>query len=425
MPAPDENLVSTSKGYRRHKLISRWENYDEIDPTYWTNTTLTRNLATSSVQTPGFRTTKRRNLPINPYSKSVDIRSDPAMEVLLIQDNIPFSVWEWYWDLRNCATIVPGVLDPITLADDPSQRAILKLIEQCNSSRTNTLVSAAEMHKTADMVAKTATRIFEAVKSLKKGDVRGFTKALGLSSNTKKVKRSEKRRPPPDKSNSSHMDDWVANTWLEFSYGWKPLLSDIYDHAKALAELQIERANLVRYAVGSARTELKSSVPISVTGFSGRKSQTSKRYVRFGVAYKLQNGELNTFVQLGINNPLAVAWEIIPFSFVVDWFLPVGSFLESLGATAGLVFHGGFKASRDVVELETTVNGDGRKNNGGSAYYEYQCKGKATRFKMDIVRQRLLDFPSASFPQFKDPRSGQDYGLKRALSAIALLHGLR
>jgi hypothetical protein len=33
---------------------------------------------------------------------------------------------------------------------------------------------------------------------------------------------------------------------------------------------------------------------------------------------------------LGLLDPLSVAWEILPWSFVVDWFYPVGTFLDNL-----------------------------------------------------------------------------------------------
>jgi hypothetical protein len=32
---------------------------------------------------------------------------------------------------------------------------------------------------------------------------------------------------------------------------------------------------------------------------------------------------------LGLNNPVGIAWELIPFSFVVDWFVPVGKWLTA------------------------------------------------------------------------------------------------
>lgn len=31
---------------------------------------------------------------------------------------------------------------------------------------------------------------------------------------------------------------------------------------------------------------------------------------------------------LGFNNPLRTIWELTPFSFVIDWFIPIGDFLE-------------------------------------------------------------------------------------------------
>lgn len=33
---------------------------------------------------------------------------------------------------------------------------------------------------------------------------------------------------------------------------------------------------------------------------------------------------------LGFTNPAAVLWEATPFSFVVDWFLPIGDYLKTL-----------------------------------------------------------------------------------------------
>jgi len=39
---------------------------------------------------------------------------------------------------------------------------------------------------------------------------------------------------------------------------------------------------------------------------------------------------------------MLVAWEKVPFSFVIDWLLPIGNFLEAISAHRGLDFVAGF-----------------------------------------------------------------------------------
>jgi hypothetical protein len=56
-----------------------------------------------------------------------------------------------------------------------------------------------------------------------------------------------------------------------------------------------------------------------------------------GVArYKISDPTMKQVSQFGITNPLLLAWELIPYSFVVDWLFPVGRFLSSLDALNGI-----------------------------------------------------------------------------------------
>jgi len=45
---------------------------------------------------------------------------------------------------------------------------------------------------------------------------------------------------------------------------------------------------------------------------------------------------VQAFKRLGLLNPVAVLWEVVPLSFVVDWFIPIGTYLASLDAMAGV-----------------------------------------------------------------------------------------
>jgi hypothetical protein len=59
--------------------------------------------------------------------------------------------------------------------------------------------------------------------------------------------------------------------------------------------------------------------------------------------YRVSNPELLLASSLGLANPFALAWELTPLSFVLDWFVSVGDFLNGLGATLGCDFVGGYE----------------------------------------------------------------------------------
>lgn len=44
---------------------------------------------------------------------------------------------------------------------------------------------------------------------------------------------------------------------------------------------------------------------------------------------------------MGLTNPLEVTWELLPFSFVADWFLPIGDYVSILDSTLGYILKGG------------------------------------------------------------------------------------
>ncbi len=398
-----------------------------------------------SVKTPNFKRLKPRQLPINPYTKHVEILSDPMSTWDAAVDSYPVtptSAQTQYYYIGNCQSL--GVsTSALGSCDDPTQRAISKLLSKLSEGKTNTLVTMAEYNKTAAHVTKTATRIYRAVKALRRGEFGTFTKELGITTTVRQRQTFNKRfdraasldaqdnryRESTRRSTGygSRVNDFAADTWLEYKYGWKPLLKDVYDHAQALAELSISRSNVVRYASASAKTDAKfSKKELAGGGLNDLIRKTSvQRFVKIGVSYKLQAGELNTFNQLGINNPMEVAWELLPFSFVADWFLPVGQFLSSLTATQGLVFHSGYKSIRNVSQTDTTAKGNGLTViSGGVRYGPLSGGPTASWFVMDQIRYVLTDFPVPLFPGFRDPRDSKDGGLAQATSAIALLQSL-
>lgn len=58
-------------------------------------------------------------------------------------------------------------------------------------------------------------------------------------------------------------------------------------------------------------------------------------HLRAAFDIEVINDSLLTLDQCGLINPLSVAWELVPFSFVVDWFLPIGTYINSMSDYAG------------------------------------------------------------------------------------------
>jgi hypothetical protein len=115
--------------------------------------------------------------------------------------------------------------------------------------------------------------------------------------------------------------------------------------------------------------------------------------------------------QIGFNNPINLLWEIIPYSFVVDWFLPIGQYLEGLTNFQGLTFIDG---------CETRFT---RQSALFDVYYYYEDNvqidiryGSYSRDDVLFDRLKLTSWPSMRLPSFKNPISTE-----HALNALALL----
>lgn len=442
MPSPDEHLLSTFP--YRHTIYVRGT-FLRSDEGQFTFTSLQRDRVTNSVVTPGFRsrTRKRIPLPLNAYSKSVTVLSDP-LTTWYAKYVEPPSYYDEHWLDINASHIAGGPQN-IANAEDPTQRALANLFKTLSETKVNTLVTAAEMHKTCDLIGKTSMRLYDAYRALKRGDLTGLTRELGLTTPVGQRKRFDKRynkaksldaqehkysdRGVTVTKSQTHVNEFVDKTWLEYSYGWKPLLGDVYNHAQALAENVIERANVVRYVKGRAKTKIVRSANSVATGDPHKIYRTSEdaRWVEFGFSYKLQNGEINTFSQFGIDNPLEVLWELVPFSFVADWFINIGGFIKSLTATTGLILHAGFKSTRRHTVNTTEVWPCGTVERAAAGSFAiWSGPGMIQRSEdLQISRYQVLDWPWPEPPSFRNPfGKGEDYGLTKAMSSVALLRSL-
>lgn len=149
---------------------------------------------------------------------------------------------------------------------------------------------------------------------------------------------------------------WAADRYLEYVYGWKPLVQDIYgliDLAKQAGD-----SPLLLRGTGTSKvhvqhkdwtySEPSSNTTTNVTSHMMDSRVACTLWARIDPNWKGTRA-LN---QLGLANPLALAWELASFSFVVDWLLPIGPVLNALSAPAGLAFINGSISNRVSTDAQ-------------------------------------------------------------------------
>lgn len=186
----------------------------------------------------------------------------------------------------------------------------------------------AEYAGSLSMIQERSSKILKAYSALKRGNFRKFVRALGTRAKNKH--RKTKWTRPKD----------ASAIWLEYWFGWAPLLGDLYNAVNQLQEPLPD----FRISASSGGTAHRKQAQVSYNAHTFV-NEDMKIVVKTGATIKVINPYLFRANQLGLVNPASVAWELLPFSFVYDWFTPVGAFLNEMTATYGL----------DISDAYTTV----------------------------------------------------------------------
>lgn len=184
-----------------------------------------------------------------------------------------------------------------------------KLREKVAGSDFNMGVFLGEGREALKMITDSATRIYRAYGKVRKFDIAGAAAALA----TKKPKSVHKT---------------AAGNWLELQYGWLPLIKDAQGAAEFLAK-SLNFPMVQTYKVTRRK-------PISVSPIAGTKflSFSGRGDTRVQLIARLS--EVDTVKLVGLTDPASVVWELTPFSFVADWFIPIGNYLAARSLASAL-----------------------------------------------------------------------------------------
>lgn len=293
---------------------------------------------------------------------------------------------------------LPLVIDPQRPTSNDSNRALISALGKVKDMKINLAQAFAERLQTANLLADNVTRLLKAYSYGRKGRWKQVLQTLGI----------RKHRWQKD----------ASGRWLEVQYGWLPLLSDIHGAyeqitkpSKRLQGMRFKVASQV--AVGKIAGEMSDKYGRWSGGYS------SEAYVKYNLWFEVTSAELLLASQVGLTDPLTIAWELTPWSFVIDWIVPVGDVLEAMNAvSSGVTFHGG-----TVVKWGETKAWGGLipyKVEGGTTIAEVTGGCRATRRHVWSTREAFTKLPPIG-PQnlfVKNPFSGMHLA-----NAIALLRG--
>lgn len=143
----------------------------------------------------------------------------------------------------------------------------------------------------------------------------------------------------------------VGDALLQYQFGWKPLMSDIYSSYMANAERE-KKGRSFRQRVGN-RFSFTAEAD-SDTGYGDRMTATREGWTGISICYHITD---ETLASVGmIDNPAAAAWDFVPWSFVVDWAVDISTYLSLQTATVGTSLTSGCETVfyKDLITFPAT-----------------------------------------------------------------------
>lgn len=275
---------------------------------------------------------------------------------------------------------------PLLFTAGDTNEVVLDWYDRVADSKANLAEMFATRQQTIDMIGKAARDIASSARALRRGNFRDAARHLGVGDFRPKSQR-------------------FSDRWLELQYGWKPLLGSIYDALEApspnASRVVTARKTFTRpFSYNEGRT---------TNGVYLDCNAQFNMAVTVSALITMTNSSLQAANAYGITNPALLAWELVPYSFVVDWFLPIGTWISAQTALSGVQV--------SESSITTTSSYDiTYQTKGGTGLPSSTTIIPGTKREVYSKKERSLSIPHPSFP-----RPDFQLSTSHALNAIALL----
>lgn len=177
-----------------------------------------------------------------------------------------------------------------------------KALSDLKDQKVNAAQAIAEGKQTLGLAGDIARNALEAYRNLRRGNLNALSKN-------------------------------VSSAWLQYQYGIMPTIGDINGAAEKIAQ---GMASGTTFSRSKSAYSLQSQHSANVSGVLVSTTESIILQYRHLSRFMVTSSTLKEATSLGFTNPLYLAWEFVPYSFVFDWYLGIGTYLSSLDALYGL-----------------------------------------------------------------------------------------
>jgi len=165
----------------------------------------------------------------------------------------------------------------------------------------------------------------------------------------------------------------LSGKWLEYRYGWMPLVYSIYDAADTLGRRIRNKEIILHERASEKRDDSFSYSAGSTVDSRVSYSWDWQHSTRMELGYRFDpiDPTLQALANWTSLNPLSIAWELTPLSFVADWFVNVGDQLRAWENHT--IFDTSFRGGYETVSVREVRSGLLAK--GGQRPPEYNSEG--------------------------------------------------
>lgn len=235
---------------------------------------------------------------INPYTMTLDVKVEGVSE----GDR-------WYGQVCRTDLEAPVLYSYFPGGSPFSSSAadlagLNDLIDNLVDHDFNLSVSIAEGKETLEFIGNILGKIYKSLRYARRGDLSRALRTLGVYRSPGRILRG------------------LPGYWLAYRYAVTPLISDVngaMDYLESLTrppKLHVRGRGKVNLVPGSNQPYMG-----QIAYWPKAKYYTATRY---GADFLPDD-----YTKIDWSNPYALAWELIPFSFIIDWIIPIGDFLRA------------------------------------------------------------------------------------------------